>query len=175
MARCWCCEVDAEKRRNSTCATAALCASSIGPDRRSSPRNYDLKRAATFAPLEPTSHNVATASLENTYWKLTQLRDSPIRTSPKNEPHLILNSETRQISGSSGCNRLVGSYTLDGAHLTFGHTAGTMMACLEGMDTERAFLQALQQVNSWKITGQHLELFDTDGKQIAGFEARAVK
>ena len=45
--------------------------------------NYDLKRAATFAPLEPTSHNVATASLENTYWKLTQLRDSAISTSPK--------------------------------------------------------------------------------------------
>jgi heat shock protein HslJ len=47
-----------------------------------------------------------------------------------------------------------------------------MMACLEGMDTEKAFLQALQQVNSWKITGQHLELLDTEGKQIAGFEAR---
>ena len=137
--------------------------------------NYDLKRAPAFSPLEPTSHNLATASLENTYWKLTRLRDSAISTSPKNEPHLILDSETRQVSGSSGCNRLVGSYTLEGDHLSFGHTAGTMMACLEGMDTEKAFLQALQQVNSWKITGQHLELFDTDGKQIAGFEARHGK
>jgi heat shock protein HslJ len=137
--------------------------------------NYDLKRAATFAPLKPSNHNVATASLENTYWKLTQLRDSAISTSPKNEPHLILNSETGQVSGSSGCNRLVGSYTLDGDHLTFGHTAGTMMACVEGMDTENAFLQAMQQVNSWKISGQHLELFDTDGKQIAGFQARHGK
>ena len=137
--------------------------------------NYDLKRAPTFAPLEPTGHKGATASLENTYWKLTQLRDSAISASPKNEPHLILNSETRRVSGSGGCTRLVGSYTLDGDHLTFGHTAGTMMACLEGMDTEKAFLQALQQVNSWKISGQHLELFDTYGKQVAGFEARYVK
>ena len=137
--------------------------------------NYELKRAPTFAPLEPTDHSGATASLENTYWKLTQLRDSAISVSPKNEPHLVLDSQTRRVSGSGGCNRLVGSYTLDGDHLTFGHTAGTMMACLEGMDTEKAFLQALQQVNSWKISGQHLELFDTDGNQIAGFEARYVK
>jgi heat shock protein HslJ len=79
--------------------------------------NYDLKRAPTFAPLEPNGCNAATASLENTYWKLTQLRDSAISASPKNEPHLILDSETRRVSGSGGCNRLVGSYTLDGDRL----------------------------------------------------------
>jgi len=134
--------------------------------------NYDLKRAPAFTPLEGSNHNAATASLENTYWKLTQLRDSVISTSPKNEPHILLNSETRQVSGSGGCNRLVGTYTLSGDHLSFGHTAGTMMACLEGMDTEKAFLQVLQQVDGWKISGQHLELFDTGGKRIASFEAR---
>jgi len=137
--------------------------------------NYDLKRDPTLAPLEPTSHNLATASLENTYWELTQLRDSAISASPKNEPHFILDSETGRVSGSGGCNRLVASYTLAGDHLSFGHMAGTMMACLEGMDTEKAFLYALQQVNSWKITGQRLQLFDTDGRQVAGFEARYVK
>jgi heat shock protein HslJ len=127
--------------------------------------NYDLKRAPTFSPLEP---NVASASLENTYWKLTRLRDSAISTSAKNEPHLILDSETRQVSGSSGCNRLVGSYTLDGDRLTFTHTAGTMMACLDGMDTEKALLQALQQVSSWKIRVQHLScLIPTASKSRA--------
>jgi len=133
--------------------------------------NYDLKRASRFTPLEPSSHNAATASLENTYWKLTQLRDSSLSESSKNEPHFILNSETRRVSGSGGCNQLVGSYTLEGDRLTFSRTAGTLMACLKGMDTEKAFLQALQQVKSWKITGQHLALFDTDGKRIASFEA----
>jgi heat shock protein HslJ len=137
--------------------------------------NYDLKRASTFAPLERTSDNVATASLENTYWKLTQVHDLPISASAKNAPYLVLNSETRRISGSGGCNRLVGGYILNGDRLTFRQTAGTMMACVEGMDTEMAFLQALQQVKSWSITGQHLELFDTDGKRIATFEAGKVE
>jgi heat shock protein HslJ len=133
--------------------------------------NYDLKRAPTFKLFEPTSYNVATAPIENTYWKLTQLRDSAISVSSKNEPHFILNSETRRVSGSGGCNQLVGSYTLECDRLTFSRTAGTLMACLKGMDTEKTFLQVLQQVKSWKITGQHLALFDTDGKRIASFEA----
>jgi heat shock protein HslJ len=50
--------------------------------------------------------------------------------------------------------------------------AGTMMACPEGMDTEKAFLGALSQANRAKITRQHLELFDATGNRVARFEAR---
>ena len=69
----------------------------------------------------------------------------------------------------------MGSYELNGDTLTFGQMAGTMMACLEGMDTEKAFLEALGQVKKWKIVGQHLELFDAAGKLVARFEARHMK
>ncbi len=61
-----------------------------------------------------------------------------------------------------------------GDTLTFGQMAGTMMACAQGMDSEKAFLEALGQVNKWK-TGQHLELFDARGKLVARFEARHLK
>jgi heat shock protein HslJ len=46
------------------------------------------------------------------------------------------------------------------------------MACLQGMDTEKAFLNALGQASAWKISGQNLELFDSAGKAVARFEAR---
>jgi copper homeostasis protein (lipoprotein) len=46
-----------------------------------------------------------------------------------------------------------------------------MMMCPKGMDTEQAFLKSLSQVNKWKITGQSLELFDSDGKVLARFDA----
>jgi hypothetical protein len=42
-------------------------------------------------------------------------------------------------SGSGGC----GAFTLAGEHIAFAQTAGTMMACLQGMDQEQTFLQAL--------------------------------
>jgi copper homeostasis protein (lipoprotein) len=50
------------------------------------------------------------------------------------------------VSGSGGCNRFTGSYELNGERLTFGETAGTMMACIEGMETEKEFFAALKQV-----------------------------
>ena len=64
---------------------------------------------------------------------------------------------------------------MTGDTLTFGKMAGTMMACADGMDTEKAFLEALRQVTKWKIMGQHLELFDAVGKLVARFEARHMK
>ena len=134
--------------------------------------NYDLKRVATFTPIETHAQETANASLENTDWKLILLGDSPVNVSPQKQPHFLLDSTTKRVSGFGGCNRLVGNYLLDGDHLAFGQTAGTMMACLEGMEMEKVFLELFSQVNSWKIKGQRLELFDTSGKRIASFEAR---
>jgi heat shock protein HslJ len=50
--------------------------------------------------------------------------------------------------------------------------ASTMMACPEGMDTEKAFLNALTRVKTWKITEQQLELFDATDEIVARLEAR---
>src|SRR5262245_34187464 len=71
----------------------------------------------------------STASLENTYWKLTELGGKSIGVARRaQEPHFILHPDTRRVSGAGGCNRFIGSYRLDGDRLTFGQTAGTMMA-----------------------------------------------
>lgn len=111
--------------------------------------------------------------LENTYWKLTRLGTTPVNvTSGTREIHLILQPATPRVTGFGGCNRLTGSYTLDGNRLTFGQMAGTMMAGPNGTDTERAFLNALGQVRTTKITRQHLEMVDASGKFLARFEAR---
>jgi heat shock protein HslJ len=50
-----------------------------------------------------------------------------------------------------------------------------MMACAEGMETEKAFLEALGRVSGWKIAGQQLELLDTAGNVVARFEARHME
>ena len=138
--------------------------------------NYDLKRAPTFEPLESQAQDVTNVSLENTYWKLISLGTEPVPVvSEQREHHFILKSENRRVSGSGGCNRLTGSYKLNGNQLKFGQMAGTMMACADLMDTEKAFLQALGQVITWKITNQDLELFDAEGKLVARLEPRQMK
>ena len=50
-----------------------------------------------------------------------------------------------------------------------------MMACVEGMETEKAFLEALAQVRSWRIAGIHLELLDAGGTVLARFVARPLR
>lgn len=135
-----------------------------------------VERFVGIWPGETCGARFTTEPLEHTYWKLTRLGDTPVTVaSRQREPHIILNPESRRVGGSGGCNRLVGSYELQGDRLTFGQMAGTRMACPEGGDTEPAFLEALRQVSKWKITGQHLELFDGAGTLVARFEARHMQ
>jgi heat shock protein HslJ len=147
-------------------------------------RSYVMKDGHLFLSLmadggiyefEPVSQEerAGAESLENTYWKLMYLGDAPVAAAPRqHEPHLILNSATRLAGGSGGCNRFSGSYKLNGDRLSLGSMTATMMACLEGMETEKAFLDTLGRVQRWRITGQQLELLDAAGNVVARFEAR---
>jgi heat shock protein HslJ len=99
----------------------------------------------------------ATEPLENTSWKLMTLGDAPVTVaSGQREPHLIINSMTRRVGGSGGCNRLTGSYELSGDRLSLSPMAATLMARTEGMETEKSFL-------------------DASGNVVASFEARHME
>ena len=110
--------------------------------------------------------------LENTYWRLDWLADAAIGAAPgAREQHFILHPDSRRITGSGGCNRFSGSYELVGEQLAFDRMAGTMMACHESMDSERAFLAALGRAQRARVSEQRLELFDAAGKLLARFQA----
>ena len=118
-----------------------------------------------------TTSGGAPMALENTYWKLTELGGAAV-TGTQIEPHLVLDPTTRRVTGSGGCNQLTGGYQVNSDRLRLSQTVGTMMACMKGMETEKAFLKALGQVAGWRITGQQLELLDSSGNVLARFEGR---
>jgi putative lipoprotein len=118
-----------------------------------------------------TTSGGAPMALENTYWKLTELGGAPV-TGTQIEPHLVLDPTTQRVTGSGGCNQLSGGYQVNGDRLRLSQTVGTMMACMKGMETEKAFLKALGQVAGWRIAGQQLELLDSNGNVLARFEGR---
>jgi len=127
-------------------------------------------------PGETCGARFTTSDLQNTYWKLTALNDKPIFVADQQrEPSLTLHSDPLRVAGSGGCNRLMGSYEVNGKELHFGKLAGTMMACPTGMDTEKEFLSTLPRVARWRIAGEHLELFDASGTMLCRFEARALR
>jgi putative lipoprotein len=134
-----------------------------------------LQRVASSGAHTASAAPIGDEPLRETYWKLIELNRKPITTADQQlEAHLVFRTEDR-VSGSGGCNRLMGGYTVEGNSLHFKGVASTMMACLHGMDTERAFVLALNKVETWKITGKHLDLYDKSGGLLAKFEANALR
>lgn len=132
-----------------------------------------------FISIEPGQSCPApssTAQLEGTYWKFMTLDGKPIE-SPKGarELHIGLNSRTQRILGFPGCNRMSGSYQLNGDKITFSQMAGTMMACEHGMEIEQQIHGMFARVVAWKIAGETLQFTDANGIAIATFESRHMK
>jgi heat shock protein HslJ len=121
----------------------------------------------------PPDAPLAQAALENTLWKLVKLGDQPITPTPgARESSFALASETHRVQGHTGCNRMMGSYTLQGNALHFGQLATTRMACPDGVgQNEAAFLKALEAAAQWSIQGETLELRDSQGARLAVFES----
>ncbi|MGV8835320.1 META domain-containing protein [Cellvibrio sp.] len=112
--------------------------------------------------------------LLNTYWKLVLINDTEVTVADnQREPHITFNAENR-VSGSDGCNRLMGSYLLEGDTLTLGEMAGTKMACAEGAEQTQAFNEALTKVAAYTVHGDQLELRDDTGLVVARFKAVAL-
>jgi copper homeostasis protein (lipoprotein) len=126
-------------------------------------------------PGETCGARMSVSELENTYWKLTRLGEEPVVVElDQSEPHLVLRSGDGRVAGSDGCNRVMGSYTIDGTAIDFGEMATTMMACPDGMETGARFTEALAAAESFRLLAHHLELIDRDGGTVARFEAREL-
>ncbi len=115
------------------------------------------------------------SSLTNTYWKLIRLDGKPVTPEKdQREAHLIFQEKDNHLAGSGGCNRIMGTYRLEGNSLSFGKVASTMMAC-PNLNDEQAFLAALAKVKRWKFDGPQLVLLGEAGQPLASFDALALK
>jgi heat shock protein HslJ len=132
--------------------------------------------AQTHNPKSSGAAAKPAATLEDTYWHLTQVGDTTVNApAGPREPHFVLSSKLGRLTGAGGCNGLTGRYQITGDQLALQQVAYTMMPCKTGADTEKAFFAALNRVKSWKITGNQLELSDENGHMLAKLEARSRK
>ena len=115
---------------------------------------------------EPVEHSGA--NLEGTTWLLQTLGGEPAPVGANGKPvDFQLQADEKRVSGFSGCNRYTGSYSREGtakrgSPLSFGPLAGTMMACSEGGDLERAYLDSLANVTAYILEGDRLSLLAGD-------------
>jgi copper homeostasis protein (lipoprotein) len=131
-----------------------------------------VDRFISVSPGETCGALFASTAMEKTHWRAMQLAGASAATSdPTREAHLVL--EGGRLSGSDGCNRIRGSYELDGNAVRFGQVAGTRMACPDTGDVPRRFGNVLMSARRWRILGSWLDLFDAAGRRVARFEARS--
>jgi heat shock protein HslJ len=103
----------------------------------------------------------SSVSLENTYWKLSEMNGMPVVTpADAKEVHFILSSENGEsrIKGFAGCNALGGNFVRNGNKINF-VTITTRMMCAERMDIENYLIGVLTSADSFKITEGSLELY----------------
>ena len=118
----------------------------------------------------------STAPLAGTFWKLTNLGGTaiPAVSDSRRQPSITftgpMGRTPGQYSGSTGCNRVIGTYSTANATISM-IGGGTLRACKDEAAAEAAFLAALKNTRTYRIAGQVLELFDENGARLARFES----
>jgi heat shock protein HslJ len=106
--------------------------------------------------------------LEYTLWTLTAMNGQAVATDT-NITASFTPGETANtgiIGGSSGCNTYNAGYTLNGSNIAVQPAATTRMYCATGMETEQAYLQALQASTSYEVFMDKLVLTNPTGSLL---------
>jgi len=108
--------------------------------------------------------------LDGTAWVLENLSGQELI------PDTVITGEFADgnFGGTAGCNTYFTSYETAGETLKFGPAGSTMMFCElpEGvMDQESAYLATLDQVASFQIDHDELEMFDEAGNSVLVFKS----
>ncbi len=123
----------------------------------------------------PARAPLARPELRGTLWRLQALQDGNTPTllkPPGKAAELQLAADSERVSGSGGCNRLMGGFQLGGEQLRFSRLASTQMACEPAaMAFERRFVEALEQVRRWSIDKRNLLLQNEQGRTLLLFTA----
>ena len=114
-------------------------------------------------------------SLDGTSWQLEQYRNEDgDLVSLKTDTVVSALFQADKVSGIAGCNNYSSSYQVDGDRLTFSPAATTRKLCVDPlgiMKQESAYLVALEQVQTFQLRNNKLEMQDSNGKTILEFSS----
>lgn len=124
----------------------------------------------------PSPRQNQTARLEGTDWKLIQIGSTQaVSGSEAASANLVLIADGNKLTGSSCCNRLLGTYDLNKDSLRFKPVGLKRMACPEPlMKQEQALTEALKATTSYRIRCETLELRNGD-RVLARFQSQRAK
>lgn len=98
-------------------------------------------------------------------WRITEIGGVNLDEQAQARTALVFDAAQVRVSGTIGCNRLMGGYKMEGEALSIGPLAATRMACPDELNArEHAFATALTQTRHWRVTADGLILSGGDAK-----------
>lgn len=120
----------------------------------------------------------AGSDIGNTYWKLITINKKPVRMQEgdQREAHLVFHTASGKLSGSTGCNTIMGFFEQPAPNeIRILNVGSTKMACPD-MKLEQEMLQILPRVDQFSIQGDTLLwLMDKAGTPVAEFRSVALQ
>lgn len=110
--------------------------------------------------------------LDGTSWNLQEYRDaSGELVSPAQGAVVTALFQATVVSGIAACNNYSGDYSVDKDNLTFKPIAVSEKLCIDPgiMELETAYLTALTQVKTFKLTNSTLEMYPERGDSLLVF------
>jgi heat shock protein HslJ len=127
---------------------------------------------ATDPAVESAQEARPPALFEGQDWRLTTYRSGSGLTevAAQSRPTRF-RFEGGQMSGSTGCNHIRGTYQVEGSALNLADgLASTRMGCPGPlMEQERAILEAIRSVATYQHQGERLDLNDSQGEPLLRF------
>jgi len=99
--------------------------------------------------------------LSGSDWRLAELNGrAAVPSEMQRRPWIRFESDSGRVSGSAGCNRMSGSFKLDGESIDFGAMVSTKMACadLALNQQEQDLFIALENADRYEVSGPTLVL-----------------
>ncbi len=108
------------------------------------------------------------ALLQNKNWTLTQIGATEY-TAKTPVPTLQFDQATQRVSGTNGCNRIMGTYAIRNHQLSFGPLGSTRMHCPDQAQLTTQFNDAMAKVAGFQVFGHTLKLLDRHGNPVLQF------
>jgi heat shock protein HslJ len=133
-----------------------------------------FNRGNTTVTVAPSSTTVSTPKTIVGSWDLKSFSDGMGGTVPvlATAPVTARFANAGNLSGSSGCNQYVTSYTVTGLSISVSPVSTTKMACEpDVMAQETAYLALLQKSGKFNLYGDSMTISDSSGTTLLNFKA----
>jgi heat shock protein HslJ len=129
-----------------------------------------IEQFRKFYPNSDCQGNKIKTSLTGTHWQVLEIQNRKWSEITDKMAHLLLKRD-KTIEGSSGCNKISGTYLVKGDVLLINRELVSRKACPGGMEGENLLVSVLDDVESYRIEGNILELIDQNDQVLARFLA----